>query len=212
MSEAHHADAAGPIIVQAPAAPQRLIALFHGVGSDAPDLVPLGEWLARAFPEAAVVSVPAPFACDLGVGRQWFSVRDVTEDNRPARVAPALPWFATAVQALQARFSLGPAQTALVGFSQGAIMALEASRAAMGLASRIVSLSGRYAQLPQEAPAGVRVSFIHGDRDGVIPAAHAEQAARRLRQLQADVTLDVLPGTQHEITQATARLLVEKLA
>lgn len=209
-----HSASAGPepILVQVPPSSQRLIALFHGVGSDAPDLVPLGQWLARAFSEAVVVSVPAPFPCDLGMGRQWFSVRDVTEDSRPARVAQALPWFRTAVQALQERFGLGPAQTALVGFSQGAIMSLESSRAGLGLAGRIVSLSGRYAALPDAAPADVQIAFIHGDHDGVIPVAHALQAAERLRTLDAAVTLDVLPGTQHEITQATARLLVEKLA
>ena len=59
MSGIDTASAAGPIVVQAPASPGRLIALFHGVGSDAPDLVPLGQWLARALPQAAVVSVPA---------------------------------------------------------------------------------------------------------------------------------------------------------
>ena len=87
MSGIDTASAAGPIVVQAPASPGRLIALFHGVGSDAPDLVPLGQWLARALPQAAVVSVPAPFPSDLGLGRQWFSVRGVTEDSRPARSA-----------------------------------------------------------------------------------------------------------------------------
>jgi len=212
MSGIDTASAAGPIVVQAPASPGRLIALFHGVGSDAPDLVPLGQWLARALPQAAVVSVPAPFPSDLGLGRQWFSVRGVTEDSRPARVAQALPWFRTAVEALQERFGVTPAQTALVGFSQGAIMALESSRAGMGLASAIVSLSGRYAQLPEAAPGDVRIAFIHGQDDGVILAAHAQAAAQRLQDLGAPVTLDLLPATQHEITQATARLLVEKLA
>lgn len=201
-----------PIVVQAPTAPQRLIALFHGVGSDAPDLVPLGQWLARAFPDAAVVSVPGPFASDLGMGRQWFSVQGVTEDNRPARIEPALPRFAAVVQALQQRFGLTPAQTALVGFSQGAIMALESSRAALGLAGQIVSLSGRYAHLPEAAPADTKIAFIHGELDGVIAAGFAVQAAERLRSLGAAVTLDILPGTQHQITQATARLLVERLA
>ena len=215
MSAAPSHDVPGPIFVQVPSVPRRLIALFHGVGSDAPDLVPVGQWLARAFPDAAVVSVPGPFASDLGRGRQWFSVLGITEDSRPGRVAEALPSFRAAVQALQERLGLGPAQTALVGFSQGAIMALESSRAGMGLAGRIVSLSGRYTQLPasaDEAPAATAISFIHGQQDGVIPAVHAEQAAQRLEALGAKVTLDVLPDTQHEITAETARLLVERLS
>lgn len=212
MNTPQSGDRADPIVVQAPAAPQRLIALFHGVGSDAPDLVPLGQWLARAFPEAAVVSAPAPFASDLGMGRQWFSVQGVTEDSRPARIEPALPLFRETVQALQQRFAVTPAQTALVGFSQGAIMALESSRAALGLAGQIVSLSGRYARLPEAAPADTKIAFIHGELDGVIAVGFAVQAAERLRSLGAAVSLDVLPNTQHQVTQATARLLVERLA
>lgn len=211
MNAPQSGDRADPIVVQAPAAPQRLIALFHGVGSDAPDLVPLGQWLAQAYPEAAVVSVPAPFVSDLGMGRQWFSVQGVTEDSRPARIEPALPLFRDTVQALQQRFTVTPAQTALVGFSQGAIMALESSRAALGLAGQIVSLSGRYAKLPDAAPADTKIAFIHGELDGVIPVGFAVQAAERLRSLGAAVSLDVLPNTQHQVTQATARLLVERL-
>lgn len=48
------------------------------------------------FPNAFIVSVHAPYASDLGsngsnsAGAQWFSVQDITEENRPARVAEAL--------------------------------------------------------------------------------------------------------------------------
>ena len=34
-----------------------------------------------------------PRPADLGGGWQWFSVRGVTEDSRPARIAEAMPSF-----------------------------------------------------------------------------------------------------------------------
>ena len=78
------------LIVQHASAPGgRLILLFHGVGSRPEDLVPLGRRLAEADPGAWVVSVCSPEPSDLGSGWQWFSVRGVTEDSRPARIATA---------------------------------------------------------------------------------------------------------------------------
>ena len=60
------------LIVQQPALPQQLVLLFHGVGSNASDLLPLGQALAPHVPDALIVSVQAPDA--QGPGRQWFSV------------------------------------------------------------------------------------------------------------------------------------------
>lgn len=203
-----------PILVHLPPAatpPQRLVLMFHGVGADAPGLVPLGRRLAAAFPQDAILSVPAPFASDLGAGRQWFSVRGVTEENRPGRVAQVLPRFAETVHALQAAYDVAPSRTVLVGFSQGAIMALEAARAGLRLAGCVVSLSGRFALLPQDALAGTVVHLIHGDSDTVIGVEHATAAAARLAQLGTPANLDVLPETGHEITPATAQRLVERL-
>ena len=80
------------IVVQQPAGPaKQLFLLNHGVGATPQGLVPLGQRLAAEFPEALIVSIQAPHASDLGQGYQWFSVREITEDNRPARVAEAMP-------------------------------------------------------------------------------------------------------------------------
>jgi len=198
------------LVLQSPDAPQALFLLFHGVGASQHDLAPLGSRLAREFPDAAVVSVPAPDDSDLGRGLQWFSVLGVTESSRPQRVAATLPRFLDTVRHWQQRMGVAPADTTLVGFSQGAIMALEAAHARPAVAARVVALSGRYAELPQAAPAA-RVHFLHGAADPVIPAAQAEAAARRLEELKAAVTLDVLPGLGHGISRQAEDLLVQRL-
>lgn len=199
------------LLLQSPAEPQHLFLLFHGVGATPQDLAPLGERLAREFPQAAVASVRAPDPSDFGRGFQWFSVQRVTEQDRPARVAATLERFLATVAAWQQRLGVAPAATTLVGFSQGAIMALAASRAAPAPAMRVVSLSGRYDQLPDHAPPGVRLHFLHGSADPVIAAAHADQAVRRLQSLGAAVTLDLLPGLGHGVSPAAEDLLVQRL-
>jgi len=199
------------IVIQSPPQANALFLLFHGVGATPQDLVPLGARLAREFPQAAVISVPGPDRSDLGRGLQWFSVLGVTEQDRPQRVAATLARFLATVQAWQQRTGVAAEATTLVGFSQGAIMALESTTTPQPPAARVVSLSGRYSQLPTTAPAGVRIHFLHGDADPVIPAAFAQQAARQLQSLGADATLDVVPGLGHGVSATTEDLLVQRL-
>ena len=199
------------VVIQSPPQPQRLFLLFHGVGATPQDLVPLGTRLAGEFPDAAVVSVPGPDRSNLGSGFQWFSVVGVTEHNRPVRVAATLERFLQTVRDWQQRTGVRPDATTLVGFSQGAIMALAAAQSPQPPAARVVSLSGRYSELPKQAPTGVQLHFVHGAADPVIPVGHAQQAAKTLQALGAAVTLDVIPGLPHGIDRAAEDLLVQRL-
>jgi phospholipase/carboxylesterase len=201
----------GELVIQSPAQARQLFLLFHGVGATPQDLLPVGRRLAREFPDAAVASVAGPDRSDLGAGFQWFSVAGVTEQNRPARVAATLERFVQTVQGWQQRTGVGREATTLVGFSQGAIMALASAQSSQPPAARVVSLAGRYPQLPDAAPQGVRIHFIHGTADPVIAVSHAQEAARRLQALGADATLDLVPGLPHGIDRAAEDLLVQRL-
>ena len=76
-------------------------------------------------------------------GRQWFSVQGVTEENRQARIDAIMPVFIETVRYWQKQSGVGANATALIGFSQGAIMALESIKAEPGLASRVIAFNGR---------------------------------------------------------------------
>lgn len=201
------------LIVQSPAdRPARmLIALHHGMGSSAHAMLPLGHALAQAFADAAIVSVSAPFESDLGRGRQWFSARDVTDDNRLARIEQVMPLFAQTVTSLQAHFGVAPADTVLAGFSQGGILSLESARAGLALGAGVVAIGARFAHLPQSLPAPARIHLMHGDDDTVIPVSHGLAAAARLGQLGAPATLDRFAGTGHEISAAMVQRIVQRL-
>jgi phospholipase/carboxylesterase len=190
---------------------QQLMLLFNGVGSDAQDMVALGEQLAAAFPGAFIVSVQAPERFEFGPGYQWFSVNAVTEANRVERVARALPAFVAAIQHWQHVAHVGIERTTLIGFSQGAIMALESARARPCVAGRVVSIAGRFAQLPDTAPKETTVHLFHGQRDAVIPSALTVDACARLAALGAKVTADVVPDLGHGINATLLTVLIERL-
>ena len=202
----------GSLIIQQPTgAADQLIVLFHGIGASAQHMVPLDQRLAEEFPNAFVVSVDGPQASDLSAGRQWFSVHGITEENRAIRVEAAMPGFQATVRHRQGVAKVGVEGTALIGFSQGAIMALESTRRRDPPAGRVVSIAGLFAQLPEQAARHTTLHLLHGKADPVIPYAHAIAAAERLVALGGDVTADVIPFVGHEINPEIEALLVERL-
>ena len=190
---------------------QQLMLLFHGVGSTAQDLAPLGRVLAAEFPEAFIVSVSAPAPSEGGGGRQWFSVLGISEENRPGRVEAALPAFIESVAHWQKEAGVGTDAVALIGFSQGAIMALESTRGQPAIAGRVVSIAGRFAQLPIEANPGTTLHMFHGKLDPVIPYGYTVEAAQHLVNIGADITADVIPHVGHQVNDEIADLLIERL-
>jgi len=191
---------------------KQLFILLHGVGAKPSDLLPLAYQFRKAFPDAAFVLPEGHSRFDGGgAGLQWFSISEVTEENRPARVAEAMPALHALVRQAQHRYQVVQTDTALAGFSQGAIMALEYSLAHDGGVGRVLVFSGRFAQLPENAPELTTLHLLHGEDDRVIPASHAYAAYARLTELQGDATLDVASSVGHEIHAALADRAIYRL-
>lgn len=197
------------IVLARPEDATQLVLLFHGVGSSAANLAPLGVAIAQARPAAVVVSVDAPHASTLGSGREWFSVVGITEQDRPRRIDQVMPLFLETVAHWQQATGIEAAGTTLVGFSQGAILSLEATQVDRPeVARRVIALAGRFAQPVRRAPQGVRVHLIHGEQDGVVSTRFSVDAAQALQALGADVTLDLLPGLGHGIDARALGLVI----
>lgn len=204
------------VVFQRPAQDaQQLVLLFHGFGATPGDLAPVARHLAAHFPQAFIVGVAAPDPSHPGEpdGRQWFSPHGITEDSRPALVAAAMPAFEAAVHRWQAESGLGVPATALLGFSQGAIMALESTQRPERppLAGRVIAIAGRFARLPEHPAPETTFHLFHGKHDPVMPYRHAIEGAERLVAIGADVTADVVPFVQHEIPPEILDLIIERL-
>jgi phospholipase/carboxylesterase len=199
------------VVQQACGQPQQLFVLAHGFAANAADLVPLAERIAKAFPHSTVVSIEAPLPAANHGGFQWFPLTDISESNRVDRIGDALPGFRAEVRAWQRDTGATPAITALVGFSQGAMMALESTSGAEVIAARVVAISGRFAALPVQVPEQATFHLLHGKDDTVVPYRHTVDAAHRLLELGGDVTADVVPFIGHEIDDELVELLLQRL-
>src|SRR5437773_1401589 len=105
--------------------PTRLVILLHGLGADGNDLIGLQQYWGRLVPEAEFVSPNAPFPCDMSpYGYQWFSTRDRTPQTMLAAVRAAAPLLDGFIDEELQKGGFDEGDTALVGFSQGTMMAL----------------------------------------------------------------------------------------
>lgn len=192
---------------------QQLMVLLHGVGATPTQMLSLARTLRAHFPQAAYL-IPAGWDAHDVVpgGRQWFSLNGISDDNRIERVAASVPRLNAWVKQAQQRLKVEPAATALIGFSQGAILSLEAVAADTDLAGRVLAFSGRYARLPEAAPARTTLHLFHGSDDAVIPSRHSLEAVKHLSTLpDADVTLDIAEGIGHDVHAALVDSALHRL-
>ncbi len=201
------------LIIQEPVdTPAQLILLCHAAGADAASLLPLGERLRETFPLATIVSLQADSPAPTPKGFEWFSLVGVTDENRPLRVAQALPALQAAVRDWQERSGVSAAATALIGLSQGAEMVLEASKLQPMLSSRVVAMGGRFTALPDDPPAVTTTHFLHGKLDALTHYSHSVTAAHHLRDMGCDITAEVVPFVGHDLHPDLIELAVTKLS
>lgn len=193
--------------------PEHLFLFFHGLGASAADLLPLAQFFRKTIPQGAYLLPEGVQPFDGGGdGRQWFSFVGLSNDNRLQRVQDVLPIMQDLIQKAQARFALPSSQTTLIGFSQGAILALEYTARIDGCIAQVLAFSGRYAVLPNKAPAITYVHLLHGQQDLVIEVYYAKQAYERLTQLGGNVSLDIDPVMGHGISTRMLNQAIEYLA
>jgi phospholipase/carboxylesterase len=192
-------------------APDTLFILLHGYGDRPEGLLGLGGQLRAAFPKAAVI-IPPGFAESVWPdGREWYSLEGMSREDEAVRVTEALPRLAALVRGWQNRLGITNPDTAVVGFSQGAVMALELGQFQDGLAGRVVAFAGRYLAMPDHAPELTTIHLLHGEADDVMPVAHSEAAFDRLTLLHGDATLDTASGVGHELHPALVEVAIERL-
>src|SRR5436190_795386 len=185
---------------------KRLVVFLHGYGADGNDLIEIGRAWQGLLPDTAFVSPHAPESCGQApTGRQWFPLTFRNPEERWLGVKQAAPCLNQFLDAELERRKLPPSALALVGFSQGTMMALHVGlRRAVALVA-IVGYSGLFV-LPNNAePAVVAgevkskppVLLIHGDRDDLIPPQALFHGTQALASLEVPVEWHMSQGVGH---------------
>lgn len=184
--------------------PKQLVVLLHGYGSDGSDLISLATHWQDLLPDALFVSPNAPETSrENPLGFQWFALDIDRATSRLENLPGAAPVLLDFLKALWTETGLSARNTILVGFSQGAMMALHTGLLLDEALLGIIAFSGAFVE-PQgfgsEGGARPPVCLVHGAVDAVVDPALSEQAAAVLRARGFEVSYHVSPQTGHGIS------------
>jgi phospholipase/carboxylesterase len=195
--------------------PDSAVILLHGLGADSHDLIGLADVWADLLPRTAFLSPDAPFACDMApFGRQWFSMQVWSLEGFFDGVREATVPLTAYLENVQHRLSLPLERIALVGFSQGCIMALHVGLRLPRPLAGIVGYSGLLLgseTLAQELRSRPPVFLAHGDMDPVVPVTGSYGAEEILQANSVSVTLHISPNAPHTIAPDGLKLGGEML-
>jgi phospholipase/carboxylesterase len=211
----------GPRIEPRSGPARQLVVFLHGYGADGNDLIEIGRAWQGMLPHAAFVSPHAPRPCEQAPsGREWFPLTFRDPGERWTGVNAAAPVLNAFLDAELARRQLPPQALALVGFSQGTMMALHVGLRRAVAPAAIVGYSGMLV-VPENVDPGAfaaeikvkpPVLLIHGDQDELIPVQAVFHAAQGLAALDIPAEWHVSSGIGHGIDQEGLRQGGEFLA
>ncbi len=183
--------------------PKRLCVILHGWGADGANLIDLADSLAPDFPDAQWIAPNAPAICEVNpYGYQWFSLMDrnpavLLEGAREAAIV--LNVF---LDAQLSALNLDDSALALIGFSQGTMLALHTALRREHAIAGIVGFSGALLgaeTLADECRSKPPVCLIHGEQDEVVPFSALRHATGHLQAAGIPVETHARPFLGHGI-------------
>ncbi|MCB2144565.1 MAG: dienelactone hydrolase family protein, partial [Rhodobacteraceae bacterium] len=186
--------------------PGAMVIFLHGYGADGADLLGLADPLAPHLPNTVFLAPDAPEPCrNNPFGRQWFPIPWLdgsSETEAQAGLAQSVGDLNAFFDARLAEEGMRPDQLAVVGFSQGTMMALHVLPRRAEPVAGIVAFSGRLLvpeRLAAEALSKPPVLLVHGDQDPMVPFADMGVAGRALAEAGFETYGHVMKGTGHGI-------------
>lgn len=201
----------GPRIAPRSGVARQLVVFLHGYGADGNDLIEIGRQWRALLPDAAFVAPHAPEPCAMApVGRQWFALTMRDMDERWRGVVQARPVLDAFLDAELAKLNLDESALALVGFSQGTMMALHAGLRRPRAPACIVGYSGTLVGPEHLAEARARdangrpppILLVHGDADELIPVDALFASTNALGEANIPCQWHLSYGVGHGIDEA----------
>ncbi|MBM3468253.1 MAG: hypothetical protein FJX71_02325 [Alphaproteobacteria bacterium] len=178
--------------------PDSIVVLFHGYGDIGENFLFVGALLGQFLPNTLFVAPNGPLPCKTSSGKQWLSAPKDNHLLLLKEIKKLTPRLNRYLDHLLKKHNLPPEKMLLLGFSQGARIALH-----LGLrrpCAGIVALSGSYLNDPTERKLSrPPILIMHGTEDKKAPVSLAHKSHKQLDALKLPVTLVLLRGVGHDI-------------
>lgn len=187
--------------------PKKIVIFLHGYGANGHDLLSIGHTWQHDLPFVLFTSPHAPFPCiQSPMGRQWFSIDNWNPETLRRGANEALPFLCDYIRTLTKTHNLTLADVALVGFSQGAMMAMQCALSSTEAFAGVVVYSGALLWPETQVPRHVPLLLIHGDQDHIVPVQAFYQAQHVLTQLNFPAHYHLIQGLGHGIDEEGLQL------
>lgn len=183
-----------------------VVVFLHGYGADGADLLGLADPLAPHLPGTAFYAPNAPErSVNNPMGFQWFPIPWMdgsSEDQARASSAQSFHDINAFLDKVLADEGVTPDRLALVGFSQGTMMALAVAPQRQPEIAGVVGFSGRLLDPEKAGDARTKppILLLHGDQDPVVPFESMGIAGEALQAAGFPVYGHVMKGTPHGIS------------
>lgn len=183
---------------------KKLVVLFHGYGSNGKDLLDLARYWSPLMPDTEFLAPHGPDVCEThSFEYQWFSLKEFTPFSVRTGLAAVRSFLKDYLLKALAERCLTPMDLAVVGFSQGGMVALDMMFAVPQLRAVICYSGGFYP--PQEMPLPghhyPEILLVHGDADTRVPYIFLREAQQQLKKLGILPRTLTCPGLGHSIDE-----------
>jgi phospholipase/carboxylesterase len=184
--------------------PVFLVVLLHGPGADGQSIIDQALNWAPTMPKAEFLAAEAPFLRSGGAsGKVWFDMTDLSADRMGAGVRAAAPMLDAFLDEVLAQRRLPDSHLALVGFSQGAMLALHVGVRRPRQVGAIIAFSGAVYDTDNDLAGEIRsrppVLMIHGEADPIVPFATMTVSKELLKANGVPAKSMRRPGVGHEM-------------
>lgn len=173
-------------------------------------MISLAPQWQETLPDTLFLAPHAPQQCGiLGAGYQWWGLSGFAPSALAAGAASAAPAIDAFIDRKLTEYELTEADLALVGFSQGTMMALHIGLRRPRAVAAVVGYSGMLTGttgLAQSELSKPPVLLVHGTADPVVPVAALHMAESELRRLGVEVTTHISYGVPHTVDPVGLRL------
>lgn len=188
--------------------PKYLVVFLHGYGANGINLLDLAYEFRATLPEAHFISPNGiqPWEGGFPDAYQWFSLEsglnglDLNVMAQEIRNSNKI--LEDFINHQLERFDLKPENLFIIGFSQGAMMALYQGLIQDRKAAGIIAFSGKLVlpeAIGQKTLSKPEICLIHGEKDHIVPFANFVDAKKTLEKEQIPFESHAISNLEHSI-------------
>ena len=197
----------------------KVFIFLHGYDSCGKDMMVLDSVFRKIAPEGSQFLFPdAPFPVHNGKGFCWFPFVfnddpfDINEEYIYTSMQQALPYLKTYIENNVDWSKFTKQDIILIGFSQGAGLAVHSSTRLGEKICCAISFSGGLAnphnEIMEKSVQNCKspVCFIHGTEDTILPYQFSQRGYKMLKKAGFETELHILDDTKHIITPEAMKI------